>query len=246
MPNWVFNNLSITGNEQDINKLVNQVNKPFDTFATTSDKETGEFGQETITLSAPVFAFHNIYSHLDAGVPMDVYSGQPARSKLGINDPNWWSDTQEIAKYDNSWYNWNIRNWGTKWDVAVFDGEKYSDTSMEGPLLDGDNSLVSYHFNTAWGAPVLAILKLSEQYPKLNFDLSYEEETGWGGEMIIVNGEIEKELEYGNQCRECDAYDVMLYCEECGEDYCQSCDNVLECPECNLPLVGEDYLDSIQ
>ena len=47
MPNWVFNNLSITGNEQDINKLVNQVNKPFDTFATTSDKETGEFGQET-------------------------------------------------------------------------------------------------------------------------------------------------------------------------------------------------------
>ena len=103
MPNWVFNGLAITGNEQDITNLVNQDNKSFDTFATTSDKETGEFGQETITLSAPVFAFHNIYSHLDAGVPMDVYSGQPARSKLGINDPNWWSDTQEIAKYDNSW-----------------------------------------------------------------------------------------------------------------------------------------------
>ena len=240
MPNWVFNNLYINGNEEDINKLVNQVSKSFDTFQDVFNKETGEHSKETVTYSAPVFAFHNIYSHLDAGVPMDVYSGQPARSELGIDNPNWWADTQKIASVDNSWYNWNIRNWGTKWDVAVHNDEKYPDTSMEGPSLDGDNSLVSYNFNTAWGAPVLVILKLSEQYPNLIFDLSYEEETGWGGEMTIVNGAIEEELNYTNQCRECDAYDVMLYCEECGEDYCQSCDNVLECPECKLPLVQEE------
>ena len=47
MPNWVFNNLSITGNEQDINKLVNQVNKSFDTFQDTFDKETGEDRKST-------------------------------------------------------------------------------------------------------------------------------------------------------------------------------------------------------
>ena len=40
MPNWVFNNLAITGNEQDITNLVNQVNKSFDTFQDVFNKET--------------------------------------------------------------------------------------------------------------------------------------------------------------------------------------------------------------
>ena len=246
MPNWVFNNLSITGNEEDITNLVNQVNKSFTENEQVWDREINQDVIKSVTYKSPVFAFRNIYSYIDAGLSYEEYHKQPARSELSIDNPNWWSDTQKIASVDNSWYNCNIRNWGTKWDVAVHNDEKHPDTSIEGPLLDGNDSLVSYHFNTAWGAPVLIILKLSEQYPKLNFDLSYEEETGWGGEMTIVNGEIEEELEYSSQCRECDAYDVMLYCEECGEDYCQSCDNVLECPDCKLPLVGEDYLDSIQ
>ena len=49
MPNWVFNNLSITGNEQDITNLVNQVNKSFDTFQDVFNKETDEHGKEKVT-----------------------------------------------------------------------------------------------------------------------------------------------------------------------------------------------------
>ena len=236
MPNWVFNNLYINGNEEDINKLVNQVSKPFARIADNWNPETNQMRKSRILYSNPVFAFWNIIAPTD----LEAYEQQPSHSKLGVSDPNWWADTQEIAKYDNSWYNWNIRNWGTKWDVAVSDGENHPDTYIDIFTQNGDDSVVNYNFNTAWGAPVAAILKLSEQYPKLNFDLGYEEETGWGGEMTIVNGEIEKELEYSNQCRECDAYDVILYCEECGEDYCQSCDNVLECPDCKTPLVQEE------
>ena len=53
MPNWVFNNLSITGNEEDITNLVNQVGKSFDTFQDVFNKETGDFSKETVTYSAP-------------------------------------------------------------------------------------------------------------------------------------------------------------------------------------------------
>jgi len=53
--------------------------------------------------------------------------------------------------------------------------------------------------------------------------LSYEEETGWGGEMEFLRGEIISESEYENQCRDCDTTDQMEYCEnECGE-ICGNC-----------------------
>jgi hypothetical protein len=69
-----------------------------------------------------------------------------------------------------------------------------------------------------------ALIKLSSQYPTLLFTLSYEEETGWGGECEILRGVIISESEYDNMCRDCDATDQMEYCEEndCGE-ICGNC-----------------------
>jgi len=65
--------------------------------------------------------------------------------------------------------------------------------------------------------------KLSAQYPTLLFTLSYEEETGWGGEMEFLRGEVISESEYDNMCRDCDATNQMEYCEEdCGE-ICGNC-----------------------
>jgi hypothetical protein len=46
-----------------------------------------------------------------------------------------------------------------------------------------------YHFETAWSPVGEALLKLSEQYPTLEFDYEYEEETGWGGSCTFKAGE---------------------------------------------------------
>ena len=71
---------------------------------------------------------------------------------------------------------------------------------------------------------VVALEKLSAQYPDLLFTLSYEEETGWGGERIYVAGEVVDNSEYGWKCRECDhEEDETPYCEECDYDICPSC-----------------------
>jgi hypothetical protein len=236
MPNWVFNGLTIEGNPSEVNDLVAQLNRPFKKVADNWNLETHEMEKKLYTYPNPVFAFHNIYNHIEDGVSDEVYEGQPDHT-LPI---------QEAMQFKtNDWYSWNVRNWGTKWDVAVGADDKYPDTNTEGPVPNGENLVVHYNFNTAWSPPHPAIAKLSSQYPTLLFTLSYEEETGWGGECEFLRGEMISESDYGSMCRDCEATDCMEYCEnDCGE-ICSECNYLgeadLECvAECDTHKV---YLD---
>lgn len=246
MPNWVYNGLTIEGNPDEINKLVAQMNKPFDVLHDSWNIESRDMEVKKTICSAPVFAFYNIYNYRQDNITDLEYVAQPTRSKLDVNDKNWWNDTEELAKTDKSWYNWNIRNWGTKWDVAVSDGEEHPETYVEGPTPNGENLVVYYNFNTAWSPPVPALEKLSAQYPTLLFTLSYEEESGWGGEMELLRGKVISISEYDNKCRECDSSNTMEYCDnDCGE-ICSSCNYMgeadLDCAkECQTHKI---YLDS--
>lgn len=227
MPNWVFNYLSIEGSKEDIAAVKNQLNRPF----THSIKPIGDlsFGIEKNEYSNPVFAFHNIYNHRDVGITDEEYNKQPVRSLLDTSDPNWWSDTVELSKTDKSWYSWNNQNWGTKWDVAVHNEEKYPDTE----LTDETDTTLNYHFNTAWAPPIPAIEKLSIQYPALEMELCFEEEQGWGGLFEFFGG-VAKEIEsYESKCRNCDSNDTIEYCDNgCGA-ICSECkdlsDSDMEC-----------------
>ena len=218
MPNWVYNGLTIEGNPEQVEQLVTQMNTPFeDDIEPTGDLS---FGIKKSVYSKPIFAFRNIIGPTD----LIAYQKQPVRSDLPSSDPNWWADLTEKSKTDNSWYSFNNREWGTKWDVAVSDENEYPETYIEGPVVNGENKVVYYTFNTAWSPPVQAIEKLSAQYPTLLFTLSYEEETGWGGEMEILRGEVISESTYGWMCRECEhTEDDTPYCDECEWDMCPNC-----------------------
>ncbi len=215
MPNWVFNGLTIEGNPHEINKLVTQMNKPFKKIADNWNPKTTEMEVKLYTYPNPVFAFHNIYNHIEAGISDEDYMKQPDHT-LPI---------QEAMMFKgNHWYDFNVREWGTKWDVAVGEDDKYPDTYIEGPTPNGENLVVYYNLHTAWSPPMPAIAKLSEQYPSLLFTLSYEEETGWGGECEFLRGEMISQSEYGWKCRECDNEEEDTpYCEECDFDTCPSC-----------------------
>ena len=217
MPNWVFNGLTIEGNAEQVNKLVEQMNTPFVDYIESNGDLA--FDVKHTKYTNPVFSFRNIIAPTD----IEAYKKQPVHSDLPASDPNWWSDVQAKSATDNSWYNWNIRNWGTKWDVAVSDDNEYPSTYMEGPTPNGDNLVVYYNFDTAWGVADEALTNLSSQYPKLLFTLSYEEETGWGGEAEYLNGKTISQSEYENKCPECDSYDLMQYCEDCENDVCREC-----------------------
>jgi len=211
MPNWVYNGLTIEGPSDSVTKLVSQLNQPYvRNFEDVWDMDTKTMGPRDVTYSNPVFAFWNIISPTD----LVAYVKQPDHS-LPI---------EEAMQFKGDhWYDWNVRNWGTKWDVAVSDDNEHPNTYMEGPTENGDNLVVYYNFETAWSRPLPALEKLSKQYPDLLFTLSYEEETGWGGEMEILRGQIISESGYDTKCNECDAYDTLEYCEDCENNVCSSC-----------------------
>ena len=209
MPNWVMNGLTVEGNPDSIIKMRDQLNQPFHMIHDTWNNTTMQQEKKDVLYPSPIFAFWNIIKPTD----METYVLQ--------KDPK---VDDKIFNFDgDNWYNWNVRNWGTKWDVAISSDEKYSDTSIQ-EADNGDNKVIHYNFNTAWSPVFPAISKLSEQYPDLLFSYSYEEETGWGGECEFLRGKMISQMEYDNMCRDCDATDQMEYCEDgdCGE-ICGAC-----------------------
>ena len=209
MPNWVYNGLTVEGNPEQVKKMIVQLNKPF-VYSVQSNGDLAYTVRQRKYVN-PIFAFHNIYSYKDAGITDEQYHGVPTFPE------------KFDMKFDgNDWYNFNNREWGTKWDVAVAEDDQYSNTSIQ-EAENGENYVVHYNFETAWSRPIPALQKLSAQYPTLLFTLSYEEETGWGGEMEFLRGEIISQSEYDSMCRDCDATDCMEYCEnDCGQ-ICSVC-----------------------
>jgi len=212
MPNWVYNGLTVEGKPESVKKMMEQLNTPFVRVHDNWNVATQKFEKQQVTYPNPVFAFWNIIKPTD----MEAYDGpQPKNENL-----------EEAMKFKSDhWYDWNVRNWGTKWDVAVSSLETNPDTYME-DTVNGENHVVYYNFETAWSRPMGALTKLSEQYPDLLFTLSYEEETGWGGELELLRGKVISESEYDNMCRNCDGtYEnsELVECNDCGYHLCPHC-----------------------
>jgi len=68
------------------------------------------------------------------------------------------------AEPEFNWYDWNVKNWGTKWNA-------YSQ-SIEGP----EDDQVTLTFDTAWAPPLPVIAALKEKYPGAHIGGSWLEE----------------------------------------------------------------------
>jgi hypothetical protein len=156
MPNWVFNDLHIEGSAEDIQKVKTQLNAPY----------IRKNSEEKVIYSNPVISFLNIVR--PPLEKMDEYEGVHG-----------FADGKKQGESEFNWYNFNNREWGTKWDVAISDGEKYSNTQLN----QAEETKLHYCFQTAWSPPIAVIEALSLQHPELEITLKYEEEQGWGGEI---------------------------------------------------------------
>jgi hypothetical protein len=224
MPNWVFNSVVISGEQSELDKLQAQLNQPvtkhFPKMKFNHETNEWESTPDIQHYSNPVFSFWNVVAPTD----LEAYYG---KEKEKIELDNFMEGFKNALAKDTSWYWWNNRNWETKWDIAVADGEQFPNTILE---ITDDNSLM-YRFETAW-SPVYEIFNvLAEQYPTLEFDYEYEEEQGWGGKALWENGEMSFQSEYdipyshadyverGKNCMCDDGLDVeSAYYEDCPID----------------------------
>ena len=87
---------------------------------------------------------------------------------------------------NNSWYNWRLENWGTKWDLSEQEQREVADQ------LISESADFQATFMTAWSPPLQAIAALSEMFPNDQFTLDYFESGCWfAGTAIISEGQID-------------------------------------------------------
>jgi hypothetical protein len=94
---------------------------------------------------------------------------------------------------EDQWYDWNITNWGTKWDIEA-GADRISPSHAH------------FGFNSAWAPPIDAFDKISKMFPKLSFELTYDEPgMCFEGDILWKKGERAKESQ-----REDDEYTGCL------------------------------------
>jgi hypothetical protein len=107
--------------------------------------------------------------------------------------------------YDN-WYDWQINNWGTKWNAYSI--RKISENIIE--------------FDTAWSTPVDVMEKLSKKFSDVEFQIEYaDEDFGYNvGRYNLLNGEdVDSYIPEGNSEEA-----LMMALDISGNDYYLSSD----------------------
>ena len=149
VPNWVYNTMWVRGSKQRLNEFRNRARQ-----GTPWDDED-RFVSE--------LSFWNFVRPSD-DILHEYRLGEPLPF-----------DNNDV----NNWYNWNVRNWGTKWDAGRVSVED-----------DGDADALIYDFETAWAAPIPVFEIMAREYPDLTFTFRWEEEQGFGEELWVKVGAL--------------------------------------------------------
>jgi hypothetical protein len=241
MPNHIQNKLVITGDADNIRRLIDTISTPNEDEGTTHyiDFEkiipmpeilntTHEGSQKTWGL-----AYYSIKENKPEIIQKFCHYLTNIEEKLAKHSEEELAELYECGKtayevYEKygatSWYDWRIQNWGTKWNA-------YSTYVMETAYT---TEYVIF-FQTAWNGVEPIIEKLVSMFPELDFDYKYAEEdfsynTGQGcsnGEgslsMAYPNGGSDEAVALYIECWEADENDY--YKNDKGEWRCKDWDD---------------------
>jgi hypothetical protein len=131
MPNWCDNNLRITHEDPAmITKLVDAWN---------ADKFFGTIYPEPDYKTTPV-------PHTFPQIKAEYAKTEEEKALAIANEP---------TIREDSWWDWRVQNWGTKWEINTEDHEK--------PQVNSDGTSLFVYFNSAWSPPTGVYEKLIEQ-----------------------------------------------------------------------------------
>lgn len=186
MPNWSYNSLKISGSVQEMNLFYKEslkINSNGDlTFRFSNLFPMPSKIKNTISPSSSAFGKkwineHEISKIRDSKIE-SVMNGNVVEKVL-IPCENNTPDKCEKLRLEfgaDNWYDWNIQNYGTKWDVEV-NGDSY---------IKCDDFFES-SFDTAWSPPVIFICRLQEKFPNIDIRLTYQVEGGNGCGILCTS-----------------------------------------------------------
>ena len=163
MPNWVSNQLNITGPKEELDRFQALASKPHRTKKSVWNGTEYEWHWEDVE-DQEELSFWNFISP-DESI-MDEYFGPQPNTTL----------EQALRHESNHWYDWNVRNWGVKWDAGYVSVDRDSDTKLV------------YAFETPWSCIEPLFAEMVRSFPALSFEYRFVEEQGWGGEFHALNG----------------------------------------------------------
>jgi len=178
MPNWAYSNIKITGPADHMEQIKNKLATPY---------ENEGVHEGDILL-------WNIVSPTD----LDAYNNSTITGGSTLEEIQREFDTKD------DWYSWNVRNWGTKWEIH--NGSLISEYSRTKGFIT-----LEYSTETAWSPPVEAFDWLAMENPDLIIDLEgIDEADCFAMTAVWINGirKYESDLEITHELR----IRLMGYC----------------------------------
>jgi hypothetical protein len=185
MPNWCLNKLNISGPAADIQKFRTQAHGHTQNYNELRRRLSDKWPiNDDIRLksllsqlpepgSVAALSFHALYPVPEdfRRFPYDDLYAQEVGDLVGEERP-----------YGG--YSWESNHWGVKWGAC------------DSELMHKENCFLQYEFSTAWGPPIAFFEKISEDWPTLSFELSYEEPgMGFQGSAEWYEGSLQSSWE---------------------------------------------------
>lgn len=190
MPNWAEGNLRITGSKEEL--------KRFKKFALTKNKYKKEKGEETDNVldTEKFIPYPKEFKEQDELCKKfeELKEKKEKKKKLTKEENrelilmSLTPEKYEKDGFNSGGYGWCVSNWGTKWGIC------HSELSPKSPKFPNE---LFYVFDTAWTPCFPVILKMSELFPKFNFNYKYwEGGSGFRGLFVCEGGKVIKSNQY--------------------------------------------------
>lgn len=177
MPNWCFNELTVSGSAEAMAEFYTMLDND-------SEFRMNSFLPQPEELRGTTSP--NQFRPLDEKKP-EVINGSVVMIEVdadGLTLEEFTAHKAELREkygYDN-WYDWNIANYGTKWDLNDA-GEQYRNETSYGVCYD-----------TAWSPNCEFVVAISAMFPELEFELTYNESgMGFAGKLTASGGDYNDE-----------------------------------------------------
>lgn len=146
----------------------------------------------------------NAVSTTETALSLDKIITTPQELK-NASAPN--RDEKEAERLEklygaSDWYNFQVKNWGTKWDVNATISYDSHDTPVGWTTLnEKPTRVVSMHFESAWSPPTAAIDMLASKFPKVDIYHTFDEPgCDFSGYVMYSGGENVESKDWESWC----------------------------------------------